>query len=239
MEPPALARDAQRRAVLSGSAVHASIPGLYAWAVTVAPSAYGRGVPWVATTAGSIAPLLLVAGAYSAGRLGPRSRDASLWSFVLTCAVTWACAPATLGARHIDWTRGASGMLGWCLFALAWAGPPLSPTESATPPVQEPKIVARRPLARGDTAYLALAVVAAASMQLVGWEAVPAERALLVRLVTLATGIGVLGAVAEVAAARHGTRPSGVGRIGLWRGLAIAVVLAAVALGGVLTARGD
>jgi hypothetical protein len=130
-------------------------------------------------------------------------------------------------------------MLGWSLFALAWAGPPLSPAEIGTPAVPEPKMVARRPLPRGDAAYLALAVVAAASMQLVGWEAAPAERALLVRLVTLATGIGVLGAVAEVAAARHGVRPSGVGRVGLWRGLAIVVVLAALVLGGVLTARGD
>jgi hypothetical protein len=121
METPLGAREAQRRATFSGSAVHASIPGAYAWAVTVAPSTYGRGVPWSATVAGSLAPLLLVVGACG-WRLGPRSRDAMLWCFVLACAVTWACAPATLAPRHMDWTRGASGMLGGGLFALAWAG---------------------------------------------------------------------------------------------------------------------
>jgi hypothetical protein len=230
--------DAQRKATFGAVVAHAAIPGLYAWAATVAGSAFARGTPWAAVVAGALAPVFLGAAAYAGRRWGPRARDASLWSFVIACATTWACAPATLGPRHMDWTRGASGVLGWSLFALAWAAPPLERPDFSASPVREPKMAARKPLARGDTTYLILGVLGTAAMQLVGWGTAPPERALLVRLVTLATGIAVLGAVAEVAGARHGTRPSRPPRIGLLRGLAIGAVFAALALGGLLTWRG-
>jgi hypothetical protein len=240
MEAPAgLDEGSPRRADSPNRALQASIPGVYAWAVTVAGSAFGRGIPWTATVTGLLAPLLLLGGVPAGARWGPRVRDASLWAFVLACAATWGSAPASLGPRYFDLGRAAAGVLGWGLFALAWAAPPIAPVNPDLPSRREPAMIARRRLPRGDAAYLAFGAIAAVAMQLIGWEVVQPERALLVRLVTLATGIGVLGAVAEVASARHTVRPTRPAKIGLLRAIAIGAVLTAIALGGLLMARGD
>jgi hypothetical protein len=214
-----------------GASVHVCVPALYAWAVTVAQSAFARGGPWEAAATGIVAPLALLAGVLLGARWGARVRDACLAIFVLGCAATWCLAPATLGPRHVDWMRGAAGVLGWGLFGLAWAGPPLPPPEARTGVERgDPGLMPRRRLPRGDAVYLAFAAITAGSLQLVGWDVVPPERALLVRCVALACGLGILGSVAEVAASRLGAPAPRRGRIGFRRGLMwiIAVALLSV-----------
>ena len=112
---------------------------------------------------------------------------------------------------------------------------PLSPIDAGSAVQLEPRMVGRRPLPGGDGAYLVLGAIAVAAMQLVGWDVVPPERALLVRFVALAAGIGVLGAVAEIAAARFETRRPGTVRLGRRRALAWGALLALLVLAGLLT----
>jgi hypothetical protein len=161
---------------------------------------------------------------------------------VVGCAATWSLNPAMLTPRHFDWTRGAAGVLGWGLFALAWAGPPVDPM-AAAPSASggDAKLAARRRLPRGDAVYLMLGVLAAGALQCIGWDVSPPERALLVRCVALACGVALLGAAAEVAAARLGvTAPSRgrwPGRQEVRRLLVWAAVLVVLVLVGVLTAH--
>jgi hypothetical protein len=169
-------------------------------------------------------------------RWAGRARAASLWGFVVACAVSWAAAPAGLSPFRIDAPRGLAGVVGWALFAFASAAPPLHPTDEATssgdgashdPPFLPPST-------RVDAAYIAGAAVLAASLQAVGWRIGSAERALLVHFIALAAGLAVIGAATEMAIERRVPRsvPSHGRR--LRRALAPLVALGLLVLVGLL-----
>jgi len=144
-----------------GASAQAAIPGLYAWAITVAPAAWSRGAPLLAKVAAVVGVLALVTAPFLEGaaasvsdgadpkpspargkRLpllgtvrtwtGPTwARAWSVWGFVLSSATVWALAPAALSSARLDGVRGAAGMVGWALFAFASAGPALRSDPSA------------------------------------------------------------------------------------------------------------
>jgi hypothetical protein len=95
-------------------------------------------------------------------------------------------------------------MLGWGLYAFASAAPALP--RARTTIEAEPGLVPRQTVVRGDAAYLLVGALAAAALQLVGWNVSTPERAVLVRVVTLIAGLGLVGASATLAIARHGRR---------------------------------
>jgi hypothetical protein len=218
---------------------------LYAWAVTVAPTAWSDAELGVARWVAVVAPILLVAGAVLELRAGPRARIFFFWSFVIACGFVWGLAPGQLAPPHFDWVRGFAGMLGWALFALASAAGPARAR-------QEP--VSRRPARldgvaglpqrrlQADTAWVATGVVLAASVQSAGWQVSGAESALLVRFVTIAAGLVVLGIVTRVAVGRYerrqsdasGARTKSLGARAKWGVLAIGVL---AALAGIVFAR--
>jgi hypothetical protein len=213
-----------------GLSAQTLIPGLYAWAVTVAGPAFGRGASLVAKAPACAAVAILVGGAAAEHRWGTRLRPAFTWGFVLTCAVTWGVAPAILTAMRADPVRAGAGVLGWGLFAFASAVPA---TRAFAPSVvaDDMKLTARRPLAGGDAIAMGAACVLAATLQLVGWRAVGVERELLVRFVSLAAGIAIVGGAAEAIIARHSVRAAAASRARLrravWPALALAVLLVA------------
>src|ERR1700722_9461866 len=95
-----------------GAAAQASVPGLYAWGVTVAPVAWSRGASAVAKVAAVAALAALAGGVAAERRWGTRARIIALWGFVLACALAWSAAPTPLGPLRIDAPRGLAGMLG-------------------------------------------------------------------------------------------------------------------------------
>ncbi len=235
-----------------GPAMQAAVPGIYAWAVTVAPAAFGHGAkPW------SIVGALLALGALAAGFVLERPREAAAappptpeatpetpdragspapaprhavhpavpWAFALSCALAWAGAPDALSTTRLGSIRGIAGALGWALFALACAAPPVVTRDDALRARTESGPKARHALARGDALYVALAAVIAFALQLIGWDVVVPERAVLLRLVTLGAGIGVVSAASAIALARHGKRRASRPRV-LWP-LVLAVLLGA------------
>jgi hypothetical protein len=224
----------------NGPSSQVVIAGAYAWAVTVAPVIASRGASIGAKVAGVFALGALLAGAAAArsGR-GGRSRLASLAGFAGASVAAWVLAPATARPAAIDTLQGLAGMLGWALFAMASAGPALGDRLEANRVVEGPPLDARRKLARGDALYLVGGTAVALALQCIGWGVPEAERALLVRLVALATGLGILGASAEIALARQsprarrstGTR---------WRsaGPALALLVVVALSGLLLTPRG-
>jgi len=204
------AREADRPQAV-GALRHASIPGVYAWAVTVAPLLGARGDgAFIARVAAGASLAFLLAGAAFEPRLGPRLRFACLWAFLVACAVAWGASPASLSPARFDAVREVAGMLGWGLFAFAAAAPPLrrsavvsgeSSGESSGAPLPS-----HRRLARGDGLYAGFGIALALSIQLVGLRAATPERALLVRFVALAAGLAAIGASQELALARHTVR---------------------------------
>lgn len=178
-----------------GAAGQAVVPGVYAWAVTVAPVAWSRGAPLPAKLSAVLALFALLATLWRAK--GP----ISLWVFVLASAVTWVAWPTALAPAHLEVARGVAGTLGWAVFGFAAAAPSLGAGREGPPP--EAGLSPRQSVARGDALYLAAGVVLAVALQAVGWTVAVPERATLVRVVTVAAGIAIIGATTSAAVARH------------------------------------
>lgn len=219
-----------------GAAAQASVPGVYAWGVTVAPAAWARGASALAKVAAIAAILALLGGVVGERFAGSKARVVSLWGFVLACALAWSAAPTALGPLRIDAPRGAAGMIGWALFALASAAPALQGPREEERLVTGDDLVPRKGLARGDAVYVLAGAVIAASLQLIGWRVASAERSLLVRFVALSAGLAVIGAATEIALARHSSRPLPSRLRRLRRAMAMLVVLALLGFSGVLFA---
>lgn len=226
-----------------GASAQAAIPGLYAWAITVAPAAWSRGAPLGAKVAAVIGVLALVtAPVVESARFPSRpawngarwARLWSVWGFSLSSALVWALVPQALSSARLDALRGALGMVGWALFAFASAGPSLRVDEDAAA-----RVVAGTPLRprselpRGDGAYVAAGVAMALVMQAIGWDVGSPERAVLVRLVTIAAGIAVIGGTTTIALARHTPRVPASPRLRLRRSLPWIVMLVLVLSSGV------
>jgi len=219
---------------IPGPAAQASVPGVYAWAVTVAPVAWGHNrIPVLAKIAAAFAPIFLLGGVVIERRWGGRGRILSLWGFTLSCAAAWSSAPTVVAPLLSDGVRTAAGMLGWSVFAFAFAGPPLGKGAVVRLADNSP-LGARRDLPRGDMAYVAAGALLAATTQLFGWQVAPTERALLMRLITLAAGLAILGAWAGVAIARHEVRDVGAPRARLRAALVPIILLIMLAAFGVL-----
>jgi hypothetical protein len=218
-----------RMASLDAS-TQASVPGLYAWVLTVAPAAWTRGGSAFARGASITALLALAGGIAAERRWGARGRFAAMWVFVLASALVWISAPNAMGPQRLEGARGVAGMLGWALYAFACAAPALRRDELPAPRVvpDEP-LRPRTRVRRGDAAYMAVAAVVAAALQAVGWRVITPERAILVRFVALASGLALISAATTIALARHGhrTRPPARARMGRAMPYLILLLLAA------------
>lgn len=199
-------RAAIERLASLGASVQSAIPGLYAWAVTVAPAAWSRGATPLAKVFALVGVVLLGTAPFVEGRwMGPTwARAWSVWGLVLPSAIVWALTPAALSSARLDGVRGALGMVGWALFAFASAGPALrEDSRTASRMTASTSLKPRSAVRRGDGIYIGFGVLLALSMQAIGWGIVVPERAVLVRLVTVICGIAVLGGATNLALARH------------------------------------
>lgn len=230
-EPNQAPKRSLLRATLElGPAMQAAVPGIYAWAVTVAPAAFGHGARVYSSVCAIVALAALGAGFVLERHPGPRTSIHPVvpWAFVLACAGAWAGSPDALATTRLGSVRGIAGAIGWALFALACAAPPVITSDAEREARTEAGPKARNALSRGDTLYVGAGALLALGLQLIGWDVVVPERAILLRLVTLGAGIAIVSVASTVALARHGKRRSSRPRI-LWP-----LVLAVLLLGGVL-----
>jgi hypothetical protein len=208
------------------ASTQASVPGLYAWALTVAPAAWSRSGSIFAKAVSLAALFALGLGILAERRLGSRGRFAAFWGFVLSCALVWIATPMALGPLRLDGARGVAGMLGWALYAFASAAPALRrDTLPAARVVSEAPLRPRTRIRRGDALHLAGAAVLAAALQLVGWGVAAPERAILVRFVALASGLALIGGATTIALARHGHHTRAAGGLRVRRALPYLVLL--------------
>lgn len=227
------------RLAAMGPAAQASVPGVYAWAVTVTPVAWSRGAPVLAKVAAGLALLALVSGILGERRWGERARYVSLWGFVLASACVWSATPLALGPLRVEAPRGVAGMLGWALFALASAAPAIDSDRAMASVVHDEALPARKSPARGEALYVFAAGTLAMALQVVGWRIKNTERALLVRFVALAAGLAVIGAAADLALARHCLRSHRSRSARLRQAMAPLVALGMLVFAGVLFAFYD
>jgi len=213
-----------------------AVAGAYAWAVTVAPVAGYHGAPAAAKVAAGAALVALVGGALAERWWKRAVRVAWLASFAGASTLAWLLAPNALRPLSIDTAQGVAGMLGWGLFALASAGPALGDRLESERVIDDVPLEPRRTLGRGDALYLVGGTAMALVLQATGWGVVDAERALLVRLVALATGLAIIGASAEIALARQVPRARRSLRVRLRRAAPALALLAMLALSGLLLA---
>jgi len=186
--------------------VQSSVPGVYAWAVTVAPVGLACGSGAAAKTLAVIALVALAAGALGAGRLFPCGRTTSLGGFVVSAGLTWAVSPAPFGTWHIDAVGALSGMLGWGLYAWGYSARPLAPVRlhrlGSVAEGNPTELRRSRPFnTRGKVACVACtaALVELISTECLGWPLRSPERAVLLRFVTLAAGLAVVTVSTRVA----------------------------------------
>ena len=224
------------RVVARGAPAQAAIAGGYAWAVTVAPTVWEHGASILAVGAALVGLLALLASAAGDRLWGGRGRFVALWVFVLASGLAWLSSPAALRPMRIDAPRGVVGMAGWALFALASAAPALGDRQEAGRVIEDAPLEARNRFARGDAAYPLAGAAVALALQLVGWRVASPERALLVRLVALAAGLAIVGASAEIALARHAPRATRAWRARARSAGGALLLLAGLALAGVLFA---
>jgi len=212
-----------------GTAAQATIPGFYAWAVTVAPAAWSRGAPLLAKIIACMGLGSLVLAVVLERRWARYARPVSVWGLVSTSALVWALAPAALLPNRIDAARGVAGMIGWGLFALASAAPALPRDADAARIVDGAPLRPRAKIPRGDAWFIGAGTAMAIGLQAVGWNVVVPERALLVRLVSLAAGLAVIGAATQIALGRHGRRIRPTRRVRVRRSMPAFIGLCVVA----------
>jgi hypothetical protein len=227
------------RGLVGGTAVQVLVPGLYAWLTTVVPPAWSRGGSLAAKGAAVAAVVALLAGWWFGRKGDERARIASLWGFVLSSALCWSAAPRALGAGRVDDLRGVTGTLAWALFALAWAAPAFDSMLGDGRVEDDDALAPRKRLPSSGFALLAGAGIVAAAIQTIGWAAPGPERALLVRLASILSGLLIIEAAAEVILSRQG-RSSALStrarlRASRWWLIGLAGV---VALGALLIGRG-
>jgi hypothetical protein len=175
--------------------------------VTVAPAAWGKGGGGLAKVVSVLAVLALLAGLALERRFPRGARTATVWCFALASALVWALTPSALSPVRLEATRGVAGMLGWALFAFASAAPTIPRDAAADARVVEgAPLRPRTRMPKGDTLFMAIGAAVACMLQVIGWQAAGPERAVLVRLVCLASGLAVLGAATTIALARHTRR---------------------------------
>ncbi|WP_394824373.1 hypothetical protein [Pendulispora albinea] len=189
-----------------GSVAQASVPGAYAWFVTVVPTAWSRGAPWSAKLFAVIGVAHVIGAALLEPRWPKGARIASVWGLATTSVIVWALCPSALASTRFDTARGITGMIGWGLFAYASAAPavmrsPISIVEDAAP------LKPRGRVPWGGSIFITIGTVLATALQFIGWQTTSSpERAVLVRLVCLALGLGLIGASTSIALARHQVR---------------------------------
>jgi hypothetical protein len=190
----------------------------------------------LAKVAAVAAVLLLLGGAAAEQAQGARWRLPAFWGFVLSSAIAWSAAPSALEPARIDVLRGTAGMLGWALFAFASAAPAIPAASQPERVVEEAPLVPRRRLHGADVAYVSVGALFALALQLFGWRVAGAERALLVRLVALATGLAILGATTDLAIVRHAPRARRSRGARLRSATSVLLLLAVLGLVGALSA---
>jgi hypothetical protein len=180
------------------------LPGLYAWALTVAAPARARSAPSTAAVAAWIALCALFLGVILAPHWPRIARLFGINLFVGLCLLTWVLAGSAIGVERVEPVESALGGFGWVLFALGWG----AVREPGRVPEEDPRVLpgpalaSRGALPRGARVLLAGAMVAALVPLGFAWTSHRAAHALLAQAVALLAALALAQSGALLATER-------------------------------------
>jgi hypothetical protein len=180
------------------------LPGVYAWATTVALPAWSAG-SGLARVGALSALALLVTGAFAARRNLVFGRAVGVLGFVGLSAGTWGALGPTLALANLDLVRAALGAIAWALFAMGW-GALRSPERV---PELDPRAVQGEPLApktqlsRGSGVVFGVCLAAGLLLPLLAWRVRDNGLALLAHAAALAGAIAVINVGSRLVLARY------------------------------------
>ena len=213
--------------------------GSFAWAVTVAPAAFGRGSPIVA---GLLAALAL-GGAIVGPALVPSrrwwGRHLGITAFLALSTGTWLLSPQAIAIERLDLVRAGIGAVAWAVYALSWGEPWRLREATAAQEDIGTTLRARAQLPALAVPLAGLGVLGAFLVMTIGWRVREPSRALLSQALAVGLAVALVTAAAEIAVSRgkprweasRGSVPTGAGR-----GILVLVVFALLG-GAVLVLR--
>jgi hypothetical protein len=186
------------------SRVSILLPGLYAWAITVALPANALHAPWWARAAAGVSVLSLLLSPLASGLKPVLGVALGLYGFVGCALLTWVAlnlAGLPLVAHALT---GAFGAFGWMLFAFAWGE-----LRARRIPENDPHVLAGPPLnprhafPRSAEWVLALGTLGAGSLLLLAWRIERPSHAVLGQASALLGSLLIVAASARVALERQ------------------------------------
>lgn len=169
------------------------LPGVYAWATTVALPAWS--VPGSVARVSALGALaLLIGGPWVARRRLALGRIIGVLGFVGLSAGTWGALGSALSLERLDTVRSALGAVAWGLFALGWG----SLRRRSRIPEHDPRALdgdrfePRVTLSRATGVAFGLVLLAALALPLLAWRVRENGVALFAHAVALAASIAAL-----------------------------------------------
>ena len=185
------------------------VPGLYAWATTVAAPAF--------SDRGSLASRLAAGAAAGALLVGPllvqhhprAGRAVGILVFGALCVASWALGGRALGVTEVDPIRAALGALGWALFAFGWGAVrlpmPVSDQDVESSADGRP-LLPRGALPPAARLIFAVSLIGGVAPMLVAWRVARPEQGLLGHAVATLCAIAMVTAGAHIALERPARR---------------------------------
>jgi hypothetical protein len=185
------------------------LAGVLAWAITVAPAAFGRGTGLRAAALGALDLMAAVVGPAIVGARPRIGRHVGITAFVGLAALAWLASSVAIHPQRLDPIRGVFGALAWGVFALSWSE---RGAKSAVPTDADAAALhARATLPRLAVPIAAIGVGGGVVLLALAWRIADPDRALVAHAVSVGAAVAMVSAAATVATAR-GRRRSHSGR---------------------------
>lgn len=184
------------------------LPGLYAWAATLAFPALGSHAPGSARALAALALVMLLAGLFCVPTRPLLGRALGIQGFVLSSALGWILLERAGISLFGHTVEAAVGALGWMLFAFGWG----DLRERQEVPERDPRVLPgpalfpRAVLSRSVEAVLGIAVLGALLLGVLAWGVARPTHALWAHAAALLLGLLLVGAGARVALERTARR---------------------------------
>lgn len=185
------------------------LPGLYAWAATVALPATSPEVGRLGRSLAFAALVALVLGPWVSPLRPALARVLGIYAFVGLSLGAWAVAARAGVDLAPEPLRAALGALGWMAYAFGWGdlARPLRVPEDDPAALGGPPLPARAELPRRASVVFGIGVVGTAVLVVLAWRVARGPQAVLGHAAALAAGLWLLAATTEVAlAAPAGSR---------------------------------
>lgn len=192
--------------------IRSLLAAIAAWATTIAPAAFARGSPAVASILATTALLAAVAGPIVAHQRRRLGRHLGISVFLVLATATWLAASTALQPSRLDPTRAAIGAVAWAVFALSWS----NPWKFRRPTAIEagaPALQARATLPPYAVAIAGVGVASGLACIALAWRIRDGGRALLGQSTALACALALITVSATVAIARGKRQLSGPRRL--------------------------